>query len=163
MCCLINRHRTLLWVKKHCCFSCYTVSLQPSVWSDPDLQITNNSLSTSNSGSRNRDNDDDCHDDNNNFQLWLQTMSQQLVTNRLDPGFKCPSQIRTEELQRAGDGTTGFLEQHDLWTLVLQLRSWIPIHAWAMVWQKHPALAWGLQMLETFSTPPISAADCAQR
>lgn len=120
-------------------------------------------ITTNSNGSKNRDNDDDSHD-NNNFQLWLQTASQQLGMNSLDSGFKCPSQIQTEELQRVGDDTAAFLELHDLWTHAQQLRSLIPTCAWAMVcpWQKHPALAWGFQRLETFSTPPISAANCAQ-
>lgn len=84
-------------------------------------------VSTNIKSSRNRDtDDDDCHDDNNNFKLCLQRVSQQLATNRLDPGFKCPSQIQTEELLRAGDGAA-FLEQHVMWTLVQQQRSLIPI------------------------------------
>lgn len=37
--------------------------------------------------------------------------------------------MQTEELQRVGDDTAGFLEQHDLWTPVQQLRSLIPICA----------------------------------
>lgn len=127
----------------------------------PQYEVTLIYSSTNNSDSRRRDNNDECHDDNS-FQPWLQTVSQE--ANRLDPGFRCPSQIQTEKLQRLGHDTAGLLEQHELWTLVQQLRSLIPTCASVMVcpWQKHPALVWGLQVLETFSTPPISAANCAQ-